>query len=280
MPDRLIIQISDTHVVEEGRLLHDKVDSYANLEAIFTSIENAERKPDAVLLTGDLTDHGHAHEYERLRSLVVPFADRIGVPVVLTPGNHDDREQFRTSLMEGKGTGPIDQVVWAGGLRLIALDSTVPGHHHGELSDEQLEFLDNELDETASEGTIIALHHPPVPSPLRVVNMLGLHEPEKLARVIEDRGVVMLLAGHAHHATAGMFAGAPVWVATATAYQADLLAPSDLMRGIPGSGYTRIDVADGKAFASQVATAFGQAPIYEFPLAALEEHIAALAASK
>jgi 3',5'-cyclic-AMP phosphodiesterase len=278
MPNRMVIQISDTHIVADG-LLHDRVDSYANLRSIFEQIESSEDKPDAILLSGDLADHGLEAEYDRLRALVSPFAERLGLPVVYMPGNHDDLEQFRTSLFAGLGEGPIDHTIWVGGLRIICLDSSVVGAHHGELSSEQLHALATELSHAAPEGTILAIHHPPIPSPVRIVNLLSLRDPEKLVEVIRGTDVMMLLAGHAHHATAGLFAGIPVWIATASAYQADVLAGPDVLRGLPGVAYTRVDVLDGAAYATQVATAFGQVPVYEHPMAGIEERIAAMASN-
>jgi len=276
MPNRMVIQISDTHIVAEG-LLHDRVDSFANLASIFEQIERSPERPDAVVLSGDLADHGGATEYDRLRALVEPFAERLGVPVVYVPGNHDDLEQFRTSLFGGLGEGPIDQTVWVDGLRIICLDSSVLGGHHGELSSTQLEALARELAKPAPEGTIVAIHHPPIPSPVKIVNLLSLRDPEKLAEVIRGTDVMMLLAGHAHHASAGLFAGIPVWIATATAYQADVLAGPETLRGLPGVAYTRVDVIEGAAYATQIATAFGQLPVYEHSMAGIEERIAAMA---
>src|ERR1700733_4410959 len=129
----MVIQISDTHIVADG-LLHDRVDSFANLASIFEQIEGAKERPDAIVLSGDLADHGGAAEYDRLQALVEPFAERLAVPVVYMPGNHDDLEQFRSSLFGGVGEGPIDQTVWVGGLRIICLDSSVVGAHHCALS--------------------------------------------------------------------------------------------------------------------------------------------------
>ena len=276
MPNRLVIQISDTHIVADG-LLHDRVDSFTNLAAILAQIESSADRPDAVVFSGDLADHGLEAEYVRLRSLVQPFAERIGIPVVYMPGNHDDLEQFRESLFGGAGDGPIDQTIWVDELRIICLDSTVGGAHHGELAPSQLDALAAELAQPAREGTIVVLHHPPIPSTVAIVNMLSLHAPEELGSVIAGTDVMMVLAGHAHHATAGVFAGVPVWIATATAYQADVLAGSEVLRGLPGVAYTRVDVIDNAAYATQIATAFGQPPVYEHSMAGIEERIAALA---
>lgn len=273
---RLVIQISDTHIVGGG-LLHGAVDSFGALSAILDTVERSPQRADAILLTGDLSDDGAPDTYKRLRDLVSPVAERLGVPAVFMPGNHDDRENFRDALIPGETEGTIDQVLWVGGLRIIALDTTVPGAHHGELRPHQLRFLENELASLAPEGTILALHHPPIPSPIRLVNLLSLRAPEELADVIAGSDVMMVLAGHSHHATTGILGGIPVWVATASAYHADVMADGDLLRGLPGVAFTRIDVIDRQAYATQVAMAIGQPPVYEHSIAGIEERLANLA---
>lgn len=268
---RLVVQISDTHVVHEG-LLHGHVDSFANLSAIMDVIEPCH--PDAVLLTGDLADSGHPGAYRRIRDLVQPVGERLGAPVVYMPGNHDDRENLRRVLVPVPAEGPIDQVIWAGGLRIIALDSSVPGAHHGELRPFQLEMLRHELASPAPEGTILAVHHQPLPSPSKIANLLSLRQPEALGEVVRGTDVMMVLAGHTHHAGAGLLAGVPVWVSTASAYQADVMCDENVLRGIPGVAFTRIDVIDRAAYATQVAMAIGQEPVYVHDISGIEERLA------
>src|SRR5882672_10234342 len=61
---------------------------------------------DAVLVTGDLADHGLATEYEQVAKILnSPHR------VLHCPGNHDDREAYREVLLgEPVHTGPINQV--------------------------------------------------------------------------------------------------------------------------------------------------------------------------
>ena len=272
--NRLVVQVSDTHVVHEG-LLHGRIDSFAGLEAVMARVES--RRPDAILLTGDLADSGHPDAYKRIRDLVGPVGERLGAPVVYMPGNHDNRENFRQVLLPGESEGTIDQVVWVGGLRIIALDSSVPGAHHGELRPHQLRWLRAELASPAPEGTIVALHHQPVPSPSRIANLLSLREPEAFGEVVGGTDTMMVLAGHTHHAGAGLLAGVPVWVSTASAYQADVMCDDNLLRGIPGVAFTRVDVIDRAAYATQVALAIGQEPVYEHDITGIAERLTALA---
>jgi Icc protein len=267
---RVIIQISDTHVVPEG-ILKDGVDSYAELAAVFAQLEASETRPDALVLSGDLADTGSPDAYRRVRGLVEPAAARLGVPVCYLPGNHDEREAFREVLLDGEGEASLDQVLWVGGLRIVALDSTIPGHHHGRLDPQQLEFLAHVLAEPAPEGTLVAIHHPPLPSPVHIAQLLSLRNPQDLASVIAGRDVLMVIAGHTHHAAAGLLGGVPVWVSSASVYQADVLAPDNLERSIPGVTFSRIDIVDHTATATQISIVIDTEPIEETDVSGAEE---------
>jgi 3',5'-cyclic-AMP phosphodiesterase len=259
-----IVQVSDVHVVGDG-LLYGVVDPLANLTAILELIDSSGAPPDAVIFSGDLADRGEATAYRRFRAAAAPFLARWEAPVVYLPGNHDLRAPFREHLL---GLDPIsdtvDEVVWTGGLRIVALDSTVPGASHGELSDAQLSWLTDVLSDPAPLGTLVVLHHPPIPGPIEIMNEIGLRAPEQLAAVLAGTDVSMVLAGHAHHTSAGTLAGIPVWVGTATAYQMDVAAGArGTVRGRSGSSYSRIDITSAGPVATNVALPGGGEVLYE-----------------
>ncbi|MBN9053691.1 MAG: metallophosphoesterase, partial [Rhizobiales bacterium] len=84
-----------------------------------------------------------AADYERFLSLIRPLRE-FGVPVHLAMGNHDDRATFRHHLLPGEHghpAAPVDRVDELNGLRIVTLDTTVPGFHHGEVTAAQREWL-------------------------------------------------------------------------------------------------------------------------------------------
>ena len=121
--------------------------------------------------------------------------------------------------------GPVDQVIWLNGLRIIMLDTSVPGEHHGELDDAQLAWLADELARPAMDGTILAMHHPPIPSVLDLAVSVELRDQSRLAEVLMGSDVRAILAGHLHYSSTATFAGIPVSVASASCYTQDLLVP-------------------------------------------------------
>lgn len=227
-PDRILLHLSDTHLRDRGSKLFDRVDAAARLRAALEAIEASGVQPGALVFTGDLADLGERNAYRAIRDLVDPFARRLGAPVLWVMGNHDDRAGFRTQLLSetsGDPMRPVDRVDELDGLRVITLDTSVPGHHHGELSDAQLSWLRDELATPAPLGTILAMHHPPVPSVLALAASVELRDQRRLAAVLRGSDVRSIIAGHLHYSTFATFAGIPVSVASATCYTQDLMVP-------------------------------------------------------
>lgn len=235
-PDHFLLHLSDTHLLSPGRRLYDSVDSERHLRELFDELEKSDGRPEAIIFTGDLADKGEPAAYDRLRSIVEPAAARLGAQVIWVMGNHDDRALFRTRLLgEMPRTNPVDRVYDVSGLRVIVLDSSVPGHHFGEVTPSQLDWLAEELSTAAPHGTILAMHHPPLPSVLDLATLVELRNQASLREVLEGSDVRSILAGHLHYSSSGSFAGIPVSVASATCYTQDLTVPTGGTRGQDGA---------------------------------------------
>lgn len=234
-PDHFLLHVSDTHFVGNGQL-YGKVDVEAHLLALLQQFETTHARPEAIIFTGDLADKGDPAAYRRLRGIVEPIALQVGAELIWVMGNHDDRAAFRTSLLDQRpSSAPVDSVHWVGGLRIIALDTSVPGRHHGDLTDGQLQWLAAELATPAPEGTILAMHHPPVPSVLDLAVLVELQQQHRLAAVLAGTDVRSILAGHLHFSTTATFAGIPVSVASASCYTQDLAVPSGALQSRDGA---------------------------------------------
>ncbi|GAB3268831.1 phosphodiesterase [Arthrobacter pigmenti] len=235
-PRHFILHMTDTHLLGHPGPLHGAVDSELRLQELFNQLMESGAQPEAIVLTGDLADKGELDAYRRLRSIVEPYAAQLGAQVIWAMGNHDDRQNFRTGLLDGESSpAPVDAACNVNGLRIITLDTSVPGHHHGELSADQLEWLADELAVPAPDGTILALHHPPVPSVLDLAVLVELRRQQDLADVVRGTDVRTILAGHLHYSTTAMFAGIPVSVASATCYTQDLTVSVGGTRGRDGA---------------------------------------------
>lgn len=235
-PDHFLLHLSDTHLIEGDGDLYGDVDSESRLRQIMSELEDSGARPEAIVITGDLADKGEPGAYRKLRNLLEPVALRLGAQIIWAMGNHDDRGAFRSELFgQIPSDRPVDLVYDVNGLRVITLDTTVPGEHYGELTGAQLDWLAEELATTAPHGTILAMHHPPVPSIKDLTVLVELRDQPALAEVIEGSDVRSIIAGHLHFSTNAMFAGVPVSVASATCYTADLNIPGNATRGQDGA---------------------------------------------
>jgi 3',5'-cyclic AMP phosphodiesterase CpdA len=243
MSSYLLVQISDIHLTASGSL-PPGVRPRDNLLNGLRLLETAGIRPDMFVLTGDLADAGDGACYDDLAAILADTARGSGADVVCLPGNHDDRGAFRRHLLiEPASDGPINQTRWRAGLRIIALDSTIPGEAGGALDDQTLGYLRSELRTPAPDGTVVALHHPPIPSPIRYMSRLALRDPGRLEEAIAGSDVRIVLSGHNHHEALGMLGTIPVWVSPAASYRADT-ASTQAFRGVVGSAFSRIDLTD------------------------------------
>ena len=233
----VIAHISDTHLLGGNRKLFSRVDVKKNLSTLLERLRATGYSFDALVFTGDLADVAEPEAYRWLRSRVEPVAQELGAQIVWVMGNHDERDHYARELFDTESDGsPRDAVYTINGLRIISLDSTVPGYHHGDLEPAQLDWLTKELATPAPHGTILALHHPPIRSHNPLVRMIELFNQDRLERVVRGSDVRTILGGHLHYSTFGTFAGIPVAVASATCYTVDMgMSKDSLMTAVDGA---------------------------------------------
>ncbi|WP_191497173.1 phosphodiesterase [Mycobacterium simulans] len=235
-PDYVLLHISDTHLIAGDRPLYGAVNADDRLGDLLQQLNHSGLRPDAIVFTGDLADKGEPEAYRKLRDLVEPFAAELAAELVWVMGNHDNRAELRKFLLdEAPSMAPLDRVRMIDGLRVITLDTSVPEHHHGEVSAAQLDWLARELATSAPDGTILALHHPPIPSVLDMAVTVELRDQASLGRVLKGSDVRTILAGHLHYSTNATFVGIPVSVASATCYTQDLTVAAGGTRGRDGA---------------------------------------------
>ncbi|MCR2815265.1 metallophosphoesterase [Microbacterium jiangjiandongii] len=260
-PAKTFVHLADTHLPGEHSPLYGAADADGHLAVLLDRIETSGLRPDALLLAGDLVDRGDRSAYRRLRTLVEPVAERIGAEVVWAAGNHDDRAAMRAELPLPEAADPASPVCftrWFGGLRVLVLDSTVPGAHWGEVGPEQEAWLREELSQRAPEGSLLVVHHPPLPTVLDLAVTVELRGQQELADVLRGSDVRAILSGHVHHPSFGTFAGIPVAVASSSAYGQDLATTVGSTRGQDAAqGYNLVQVYADTIVHSAVALGRG-----------------------
>ncbi|MBS1676727.1 MAG: phosphodiesterase [Actinobacteria bacterium] len=213
----LLAQISDPHLGEPPIV---GVKPKKALREVVAAIAALPNQVDAVLVSGDLAEHGAAAEYELAAELI----GAIGAPIHVLPGNHDDRTTMRAAFgLPGTGDAPLDYAVDLGPLRLTIVDSTIPGKVRGGFEAAQLEWLDAELAGAPEQPTVVATHQPPLVTGIAEWDEFNLPAADRgaLARVIERHPQVRaIVGGHLHRVAASSLAGRPVVAAPSTFVQA------------------------------------------------------------
>ncbi|GAA2748180.1 metallophosphoesterase [Kitasatospora cinereorecta] len=210
----VIAHLSDLHVSDlhlSDLHLDGGARSVERVRAVMAFLEDLPYDLDAVLVTGDLADHGRPEEYEVLRELLVSRH-----PVLVLPGNHDERAALRRVLLgEDAADGPVNRVHRGAGFVLALCDSSVPGRPEGLLADETLAWLDGVVERTpAGVPVLVAFHHPPVVLHTPAVDPIRQFGAERLAELAGRRPqIAAFLCGHAHTPAATRFAGRPLLVA-------------------------------------------------------------------
>jgi 3',5'-cyclic-AMP phosphodiesterase len=213
----LLVQLSDAHLGATW----GGPDPEARLAAAIDSVRRLPDRPGAVLVTGDLAEHGADAEYELARDLL----ERLGAPVHVLPGNHDDRASLRRCFDQPGDAAPVQSAVDLGPLRLVALDTTRPGEDAGELDAARLAWLDEALGAAPARPTLVAMHHPPVLTGVPGWDGIGLTDADRLALAAVVRAhpqVLGLAAGHLHRTIFAGLAGRAVVVAPSTYVQGRL----------------------------------------------------------
>jgi 3',5'-cyclic AMP phosphodiesterase CpdA len=215
----IIAQISDTHIANAGAEPGLAGDNAVPLQRAVEHLLRLPARPDVVLITGDCVEGGSASEYQRFRSLIRPLT----MPAYVVPGNHDRREH----LLEAFGiqgatplTGFVQYAVEGWPVRLLGLDTNIPGQGGGELCGARLQWLEERLAEQPARPTIIFMHHPPFATGLTAFDQIGLAGADALGEIIARHPQVeRIVAGHVHSSMLRRFYGSLAMTCPSTAHQ-------------------------------------------------------------
>ncbi|HKM62691.1 MAG TPA: phosphodiesterase [Acidisphaera sp.] len=192
----IIAQLTDLHVRPRGEACYRVVETNMLTERAFRAVARLRPTPDVVLITGDVTDCGLPDEYALLKEMLARHLPH----AYLIPGNHDRR----ANMIEALGcpvaeTGFIDYVIDAGPVRVVMLDTVVPGAGHGELRAAQLDWLDRTLADKRDTPTMIGMHHPPFLCGIGHIDAINLRNADAFAAVVaRHRQVERIVCGHNH----------------------------------------------------------------------------------
>lgn len=228
MTPTVIAQISDLHLKPPGVLAYGAADTAAALRRAVDLLNRLDPRPQAVVITGDLVDEGASSSYDALRGILVGLA----MPFFMVPGNHDHKDRLRAAFPDH---GYLEGFIEPGGrramcfcieefsLRLIGIDTVIPGEHGGGLNAGRLQWLDRALAERSSAPALVFMHHPPFASGIGHMDGEPFIRREDLTGIIRRHPQVERIAcGHIHRAFSRRFGGTVATVAPGIGMQLDL----------------------------------------------------------
>ncbi|SER23042.1 3',5'-cyclic AMP phosphodiesterase CpdA [Faunimonas pinastri] len=213
----LIAHLSDPHLRPPGLLYQGLVDSNAMFETAIDCLNALDPAPDLVLISGDLVDEGTAAEYATAREA---FA-RIRQPLLAIPGNHDEPGGFRACMadrMDLPSAGPMHFAAGGhGAVRIVGLDVTVPGEHHGAVDDATCRWLADALQDEPDRPTILMMHQPPFESGISFIDRYNCRGGDRLAALLARySNVERVVCGHIHRFIQLRFGGTMLVTAPST----------------------------------------------------------------
>jgi len=196
------------------------------LETALADVDRA--NVDAAVVLGDLTRDGRPVAFDRVDELLADCE----TPVLSVPGDRDvprPADGHRTPPVEvfaeryADGSYPFVERV--GGVDLVGIDTatapreTLDDGHGGAVSATQLDWLAAIL--PGLSNPVVVCHHNVSHAATRVAGLPAAHDyrvanADKLAAVLADAGVDLVLSGHAHWPAAMSLAGLREVVAPAT----------------------------------------------------------------
>lgn len=218
-----IVQMTDSHLLAAGALWKDALDTRAALEEAVAAVNRL--APDLVVHTGDVVENGDGPNGAAEYAAAAPVLARVEAPLRILPGNHDGRAAMQAAFpaQDWDEAAFLSFADEAAGLRLIGLDSTVPGQVGGGLCQRRLDWLARALDD---RPTLIFMHHPPCAMDLPFMDGFAFEGEAALAELIAGRDVLRIACGHVHADAARHWGGTVVGALDALSAQISPFAPS------------------------------------------------------
>jgi 3',5'-cyclic AMP phosphodiesterase CpdA len=218
-----LVQLTDLHVRPRGLPAYRLAETNMLTERALRAVRDLRFTPDAMVISGDLTDNGLPSEYEMLAEIL---GRTTSVPVYLIPGNHDRRANLKAGLARFPGVAEdaefVHYTVDHLPVRLVMLDTVVPGAGHGHLCAARLEWLERQLAAEPRKPTMIVMHHPPFLCGIQHMDAINLRNSDAFAAVVARHPqVTRILCGHHHRPVTTNVAQAIASICPSVAHQVE-----------------------------------------------------------
>ena len=165
------------------------------LEDVIELVKGHEEKVDCVLCTGDIAQDASLDAYKRFAAHI----NELETKQLWIPGNHDIIASMEQALSNNKE--PLEKTFKLGNWAIIMLNSCVEGYTYGMLSEQELAFLEAELEVMRSEDryVLIAIHHNPVSVNAEWLQNHSLQNTQEFFDIIDEyHNIKAVVFGHIH----------------------------------------------------------------------------------
>jgi 3',5'-cyclic AMP phosphodiesterase CpdA len=201
----IIAQLSDIHAAPGN-------DNLSRFDRAMTWLDMIE--PDVLVITGDLTDNNWLEGYAAISTCL----DARSYPKLILPGNSDNRILMRSVWSISHWTDVASQAAMHfaadfGEIRLIGLDTTVPGSSAGSVS-EHIPWLEQRLSIEGPTKSILFMHHHVFQTGISPMDQIMCGESVELGHFLRKnrRRLIAIATGHVHRPVAGSLAGIPAYI--------------------------------------------------------------------
>lgn len=213
----LIAQLTDVHIGFDPEALPEELNRI-RFRAVLDRLQKAPHALDALVISGDLTDHGDRDSFAQVAQILH------GLPWPILPliGNHDDRDELRRAFPETPfgEDGFLHYAVELGGLRIICLDTFEQGRHGGAFCAKRRDWLREQLDQGGDAPCMIFMHHPPIVSGIDWMDP----SPDEswianFAAAVEghEHAIQAIHCGHLHRRVSARFRNIPLGITPSVA---------------------------------------------------------------
>jgi Icc protein len=224
MTNMQIVQLSDIHI---GSLFDQDV-----FDSLVEEVNNL--KPDAIIITGDLTDDGLLFQFKRAQFEI----DKLVCPnKIVLAGNHDYRH---TGYLVFKKFFPSKQVYeLEDEVIIVTLGTARPDRDEGEVGYRQNKWMIETLAKYENKTKIIAMHHHLIGIPDTGTDKIIILDAGDTLRACLQSKVDLVLCGHKHRPW--------VWKLGSLEIAYAGTSSSTRFRGFFENAYNIVDVKNGKS---------------------------------
>lgn len=212
-----LLQITDPHLFADTNAELLGMNTFASFEQVLKEIKQQGFCYDFVLATGDLVQDGSEQGYLHFCQLIKQLEKNC----FWIPGNHDLQPKMLALLNQQQGNiHPAKHLLLGDKWQIILLDSQVFGVPHGELSQFQLEWLQQQLEGYPDRYSLIVLHHHLLSTNSAWLDQHNLRNPQQLADVLAPfNNIKGILHGHIHQQVDSYWQGYPIMATPSTCIQ-------------------------------------------------------------